>query len=313
MNSEFIIIFILLLLILVLFYLIYNKKRFYENFSDTPSSLSLYKANNSSTFDKKMKDYMNTLSDINDLLLVYGCGINVGTAPYGLDKYINSAIKNSKIYRTPLMSVSSNDFKEVNSKIHHTILEFHDMTGAPIKGQIYVVISQAPFYRNDNNELVSIQYNAGEYLNNPTNLMTYKTSISNPIIQYHICLLFTAYNENREYIEDQTIRRKVVENIKKKFRYKESSCFLSCPNNKNLPCGCASQNKQDTNYDSICLETRNDANMSAGEKYTYAVLYKVNSKFADFTGREIIEDDKGEDYDWYPSSYDPIPVVKSNN
>lgn len=304
MRIDLVVSLLIILLIIILLFLIYSKNKLLnvEKFVSNPTSSALYNLNNSTGFDNQMYLYRNTLGDINDLLLVYGCGINLGETPTALDELVKSSTKD--LYTMPF-NVLTNNYQDVQSKIFNLIQKYYDKNNRmTIEGQVYVVIAQAPFYRDGQNNVIANQYNANNYLYSSTNVMTGASVDANPIIQFNGYLIFTAYDGSGRLIIDTEVRKNAILNIKKNFRQKEKLCFMACPNHSNLPCGCASQK---TPYISNCLESDNSDSMSAGEKYTYAILYRVNPRFADLIGREILAVDYS-DYQWSPSSLNTIPT-----
>ena len=293
----------IIVLFVVLLYLVYNRKQFAEGFADNPTSLSLYTANKSDKFDKQMELYKDTLGDINDFLLVYGCGINLGMAPDALRSLVKVAANG--LYMVPFSVLSSN-YQDVNSKVHKIIEDFYEKNNrTTIQGQVYVVVSQSPFYRDVNNNPISIQYNANSYLAKSSYLMDNKDALEESIIQFSGYVIFNAYYNSGRLIGDTNTRKEAVLKIKRYFRQKESLCFVKCPNHNNLPCGCASRNKP---YVSNCLETDRSGKMTPGHKYTYAILYRVNPRFGDLISKKILTLNYS-DYQWSPSSIVPIPKI----
>lgn len=303
MYAELVLSTIIIILIIILLFLIYNRRRFYEEFKSNPTSFDLYLGKDSTEFDKQMFLYKDTLGDINDLLLVYGCGINLGSVPTSLNNLVKSSAKD--LY-TVSFSILTNNYQDINAKIYKILEDFHERIGRlTIEGQVYVVISQAPLYRDEQNNPIAIQYNADNYLYDSTNLMKNTNVDSNPTIQFNGYVIFNAYDNNGMLIGDMETRKTAVINIKKNFRQKEKLCFVSCPNHNKLPCGCASQTEP---YASQCLESERSNRMSPGEKYTYAILYRINPRFADLIGRQILAVDYS-DYEWSPGTLNKIPTI----
>lgn len=308
MSTEFILSTVIVVLVIVLLFMIYNRRRFYEGFAKAnPTSFELYNQNNSKNFDSMMSQYMDVLGDINNLLLVYGCGINLGMAPGSFDTLVKTSADG--LYMVPF-NILTNNYYDVNAKVYSTIVDFYEKKGRMlIQGQVYVILSQAPFYRDEQNKPIAVQFNADDYLYKSTNLMKSTNVENNPILQYHGYVIFNAYDSSGTLITDIDARRTAVMNIKKNFRQKEKLCFISCLNN-DLPCGCASQDlseSQGTSYTSHCLESERTDRMSPGEKYTYAILFRVNPRFSDFIGRQILDMDYS-DYQWSPDSLNRIPT-----
>ena len=128
-------------------------------------------------------------------------------------------------------------------------------------------------------------------------------------IQFYGYMIFTAYTDEGKLITDNDIRKIGVMNIKKNFRQKENLCFITCPFHSDLPCGCVSQ---DTPYQSSCLESDETSNMSAGEKYSYTILYRINPRFTDLMGKGILVTDYN-DFDWSPEKINSITTLEEPN
>lgn len=300
MPEELLLFMLLLGLAALLVFLNYYRKS-KEHFKDPITSYSLYKQYGSKEYDNQMSIYKETLGDISDFLLVYGCGINIGTAPEALNELVEASARG--LYVVPF-SIYTPNIIDVNNKIYSMIQEFYDKIGRnKIQGQIYVVLSQSPYYRDENNTPISIQFSYTNYLSLPYNAAKNTGIDSNPPIQFYGHLIFTAYNRDANLITDTDVRMTAVLNIKKNFRQKEGICFIQCPHG-DLPCGCASQ---DAPYLTNCLESTNPSQMSSGERYTYAILYRVNPRFSDFIARNIMETDYS-DYEWSPDYINPIPT-----
>ena len=302
MPEEVLLFMILLGLAGLLVFLSYYR-RSKENFEDPITSYSLYKQYNSKEYDNQMYMYKDTIGDINDFLLVYGCGINLGKSPEALNELVEASAKG--LYVIPF-SVYTPNMIDVNNRIYSMIQEFYDKIGRnKIQGQIYVVISQSPYYRDENNNPLAIQFNHTNYLSLPFNAAMNTGVDTYPPIQFYGHLIFTAYNTRAQLIIDTEVRMTAVLNIKKNFRQKESICFMKCPHS-DRPCGCASQ---DAPYLTNCLESTNPSQMTSGEFYTYAILYRVNPRFGDFIARNIMDTDYS-DYEWSPDYINPIPTRK---
>ncbi|NBX51060.1 hypothetical protein EBT25_14295, partial [bacterium] len=210
------------------------------------------------------------------------------------------------IAKTPI-SMLSNNYLAVNAAILDVITKFYDTNGRKqIQGQIYVVLAQSPFYMDANNNPLSVQFSFDNYQSRPANAMTSEEKEINPQIGYKGYVIFTAYYKNGDLITDTDVRKKAVLNIKSIFRQKENLCFISCPQNSGLPCGCASQ---DTPYVSNCLESNNPSKMSSGQRYTYAILYRVNPMFTAIETRNILVNDSN-DLTWLQSKVVDIPTVE---
>lgn len=310
MLYEFMVLLLIILLVFLLLYTVIRRTKYIEHFygtviTNSPTSAALYTQNSSSDFDNIMFKYRDVLSDRDSLLHMFGCGINLGTADRGaIDSMVEAAA--GSIAKFPV-NVLSNNYTVVNANILDIITKFYDTNKRKqIQGQIYVVLAQAPFYMDVNNNPVSLQFSYNNYQNRPVNVMTSAEKETNPQIEYTGYVIFTAYYKNGDLITDVNKRKKVILNIKNIFRQKENLCFISCPQNSGLPCGCASR---DAPYISNCLESKNPSKMSSGERYTYAILYRVNPMFTDIETRDILVNDS-RDIQWLQSKVANIPTIE---
>lgn len=306
MLQELVLFVIILAAAALLMYLDYTKPRSKEHFVGTPTSYGLYKQYASMDYDKQMNIYKDTLGDINNLLLMYGCGINIGPSPRALDVLVRTSAKGLHVVPFDIYTASMSD---VYTKLYSMIHEFYDKIGrTTINGQVYVVLSQSPYYRDNNDNPIAVQFSYNNYNNMPLNVMKQGVNELYPPIQFYGYMIFTAYDEDAEIINNMETRKQGVLNIKKNFRQKESICYMACPQ-QDLPCGCSSQ---DAPYLSNCLESENPGKMSSGERYSYAILYRVSPRFSDMMGRDILQADYS-DYEWSPETINPIPTKEDPN
>lgn len=293
----------------------------YVDYTDNPddakfiSSYTLYMGNNSQEFDNQMKSLKVALNDKENLLHVYGCGIALGKSPTALHDYVSKIAKGLYTYTLNDDAMYANNIESVTKLIEQKIDEFYQTIaqGKPIQGQIYVLLSQAPYYRDDDGNPLSLQYTASQYGFQSTNVFRENTSSIHPNIKFHGYMIFTAYNSKGNLIQNKQIRKEKVMNIKRNCRQKQTLCFMKCPQSLNMPCGCASQDIDDVNnipYLSTCLDSGKPTPMSEGYPYTYAILYRVNPMFGTFPVNNKIAKDYS-DFNWSPSKINPIPTVNN--
>ena len=307
MLYEILLFFFILGMVALLIYLATIRRRNIEKFTDSVSSYSLYSSNSSPDFDKRMNDFKDSLSDGKNLLHVYGCGISLGKAPNALRDYVMDVANGLYVLPIDGERMYANNFRSVEDAVALGIDDFYRNINKnnTIQGQVYAVISQAPYYRDDNNNPISLQYTVDQYGYRPTNAMKETSDIPNQKLKFDGYLIFTAYDMNGLLIDNTSVRRNKVLNIKMNFRQKEKMCFIGCTNTINIPCGCASQ---DDPYVSKCLDAGAPTNLSEGEIYTYAILYRVNPMFGDLLLSNKMTKDYS-DYEWTTDKTNPPPTT----
>ncbi len=312
MPYEIILFLFILGMAALLIYLSSTRRKKIENFISSVSSYSLYMDNSSTDFDKQMKTFKDTISDSKSLLHVYGCGIALGKSPNALREYVDTIADGLYIIPLEDSAMYTNHIESVTELIQRKIdIFYQNVTKGTIKGQIYVLLSQAPYYRDADNIPISLQYTATQYGYMPTNVMKDDINVIKPDIKLHGYMIFTAYDKNGTFIVSSEEREKMVRNIKKNCRQKQDLCFMRCPQSLNMPCGCASQDVDDVKnipYLSTCLDSGRPTKMSEGHPYTYAILYRVNPKFGNLLISKKMEADYT-DLDWSPSQINDVPVV----
>lgn len=309
MLSDFLLLVLIILLVAVLFCTVSRRARTLEGFgtliSKSPTSTILYKQFNSVEFDKHFFMYKDVLSDRSSLLQMYGCGINLGSADgSSIDGLVNAAARDLMVIPISLLT---NNYITLNSAILNVITKAYDSTGRrQLEGQVYVVLAQAPFYMDENNNPISVQFSYDDYLSRAVNSMTKDEKETNPQIQYRGYVIFTAYDRNGTPIVDMKQRKNAILNIKYMFRQKQDLCYITCSQNKGLPCGCASQ---DAPYRSSCLESKIQTVMSPGQRYTYAILYRINPLVTDIATNGMLANDT-RDIEWLQAKVIDIPTVE---
>lgn len=170
--------------------------------------------------------------------------------------------------------------------------------GKPIKGPIFAIVSQVPYYRNDAGGVLPVQFYAEEYHLKPYNVFKDKTK---GYVTTKVVVLFPAYEANsgslRERILPEAIRsseerrmeflQALIIDILKDKEVIRRYCFLECADNPSLLCGCYSEPNQ-----SSCLAPKRDANTeeerSKPTESHYVVMYSVNKKNAQVAARGLI-------------------------
>lgn len=293
-----IIIAVLLLLIIVFISVVPRKK--YEYFESLNPITALagdstqsyyYRARSLTEFDNNVSQNFNAMVDYTtSMLLMKRC--------YAMREKLLQEFEND--IRDPVyikkISVYTNDFADVEQKILDALIEFADRqpTGK-IKGDVYVLISQQPYYRNaDGTEISLDSTTINERHNYNTPKYTGKAVIDDHPIYYSVILFFAAYGIDGSYMACKDGFYRTMQLLDQNNVSNENQCFITCANNDNKFCGCATgtapgasdDNKtaareaNTTPYDSMCLGINADPNDKTKiTPTTYFILYIVNQNY----------------------------------
>lgn len=292
-----IIIAVLLLLIIVFISVVPRKK--YEYFESLNPVTALagdstqsyyYRATSLTDFDNKVSQNFNAMVDYTtSMLLMKRCYTIRETLLEefeGWTSYIY--IKNISVY--------TNDFADVERKILDALIEFADrQSTGKIKGDVYALITQQPYYRNaDGTEISLDSTTINDRHNYNTPKYTGKAVIDDHPIYYSVRLYFAAYSTDGSYIACKDGFYKAIEYLDQNSASNENQCFITCASNDSKFCGCATgtapgaseankaaaREANTTPYDSMCLGVNADPNDKTKITPTsYFILYIVNQNY----------------------------------
>lgn len=264
----------LLLVVAVLLYILLVPRLRIEAFQNTSkSSRSLYRTSNNYLSD--LDKYFSTLSDKDDLLIMQGCyqaEMNKDLVPNPSCYFImNSAFTSS--------------FNDIRSKMITDLQNFISKNkGRPIKGDVYVLLSQAPYLRDDKGNVLSVQYNISGYDYNPVNVMKAGSNVKDvekPVFIFYV-MFFVNYTGSLEYTKQPSLD--IVKKISKNQVNKEQ-CYIKCQGDTtDTYCGCLNFKAwkgAPKSYDSVCSSTPlPDGNGMVDSKKNvlsdFVILYKIN-------------------------------------
>jgi hypothetical protein len=249
------------------------------------TSRSLYPK--SKDFDKDFVSSLSTLTDNDDMLLMQGC--------YQFDpKNATRSIPNDCY--TVRFQLYTTTFETVRAKIIEQFMIFKDKikqnsssSGDRIEGDVYALIEQSPYYRDNNNNVIAIQYNISSYLSEPVNVMKTNTSanVFNQPIYIRVTLYFTRYGFNG-LLRASNVPPLDVKSYLRPFRTNKEQCYIACPKDvTDSYCGCLNRttktDPQDNQfYASSCvstsLSTNGTANLNKAVNADFGILYIVNPK-----------------------------------
>jgi hypothetical protein len=298
---------LLLIVIVLLITLMPKRRQRLEKFDiigsvGLPSSEQIYQnATSPADFDGQIRNVFNALSDQNSLMIYKRCYAFPGMS---MDDLTASFL--NPIFYTRFIPIYANDFKQVRDAIIVTIQNF--ATNHPykkIKGDVYVMVMQAP-YINDRGQSISVSTdNVENYIYNPLNINNAVTN--SQMIYYNVMVMFGSYKANGRMLRGcyDLVYNNLINTLDANNYSKEPQCFMSCIGDNSKFCGCATSNNNDipaenfiafilnfvrkylaqlfrtTSYSSTCLGPRINGLPTDPKDLptTYASIYIVNQTY----------------------------------
>lgn len=257
----------LILLGALIFVLLYPRSReeFQQVSMQKVSSRSLYKT--SDNFDVDVSGLATVLDDKDDPLLMAGC--------YQLNpKYDPRAALPKDVYIYSF-GIYTNTFEEVRAKIMSSLSTIKTRLNSPIEGDVYVLIQQSPYMRDNEGNVIAVQYNISSYKFEPKS----GKNVADVPLFIRAYIILDSYSRSLSRLPAAVnINQHMI-----RFRTKKDQCFIKCVNDTTSSvCGCLNriQNEQNPkSYTSSCSSTPNRtgaANTSVNVPVDFAVMYKVN-------------------------------------
>lgn len=151
---------------------------------------------------------------------------------------------------------------------------------AKLQGPIYVLLFQAPYYRNDNQEPITLQFTMDAYGFLPFNSKRNVPDDDAPIY-YYAQIMFARYNKMGMLSQIDFMRDKFMPELDRTNFSKEKQCFLMTKNNReriHLPGGCGSTDG--TPYVATCLGPATPGvRDSKNTRSSYGILYELNPQY----------------------------------
>lgn len=244
--------------------------------------------------NNNMDTFLSNYNDVKsrDLLLAYKC---IKLKPSELINIISTNNINSKIYKYNNITFLYNDVYElinemdrlIKGKITELKNRQNNLDVNFIHFPIYVCISQAPYLKNNNENIKVTDSNRGPDNNNYESCsLQYSDVKAHQIcsaafrMKAEICIIFLGFKDSGDIIlsnEDVDKNIKDFKNLLDLYTSTNRQCFLNCGiNNSTHSCGCLNLDNAYENYNSVCL-TNN-------QKVSYSIVYFVNpysSKYSD--------------------------------
>lgn len=202
-----------------------------------------------------------------------------------IDQYrANKAADMPKSYNLYSINIEGmySSFDEIEMKIVNEIQKFKDQLLEPIKGKVYVSLTQVPYYKNERGNPMNVGYYTNDRFDYaPTNVD------GRALIYYFGIIVFANYDTNKKYVEKSNF-----EKYKQRLYSTASNdkqCFLRCMKSS-VSCGCASYDgtgtpkayPDDSAFNIQCLgrSASSDAVRSGSSelaKATFWILFELNT------------------------------------
>jgi hypothetical protein len=168
--------------------------------------------------------------------------------------------------------------------------------GKNLKDPAYVLIEQAPFMRDDQGNVVTMQYSTRIYLFEPVNVMRTGASTAdfNKPLFFRITIFLTNYYQNMSKRPSPLDIRMSLS----PYRSKKDQCYISCiKDNTNSFCGCLNRDPvagDNQSYASKCSSTPLPINggqvdMSKNIEADFAILYAINTRASMLVSMNLFE------------------------
>lgn len=272
---------IVLVLFLVFVLLVPRKTR--ETFENKASTIDLYRESETHPAFVQKVDTMvaGLLADENELLHMRSC-LQVESSK-NLLGVLNDHANSRWVYVTRLGPVVTSNFQDVETKIRDNIEETRNKLSAKtkdpkavIKGDIFVVVMQAPYHRTANGDLMSVQFNISDYGMLPVNLGASKDVNDQKLLHYEVFVYYSNYDRNlntrrRPYRVDEDFIQ---------VRSQNDLCFIKCQQKENRVCGCKTGSASSQTYESKCVTSKLGAKTieqkNEAVPHDFAIIYRIN-------------------------------------
>jgi hypothetical protein len=178
--------------------------------------------------------------------------------------------------------------------------------GMPMQGPVFVMVSQAPYFRNDKCGMMPVQFYADDYSMKPLNKSVEDfdkcKGEEEPHIKIKLWAIFPAYHETSMALriipqhaagsDNNTAKylEKLVMDVMNQFETVKKYCFMECADDAGMVCGCYTS---ETGPKSLCMAPSNrpttDAEKNTAVKSHFVMMYTVNTKNQTVVEEEIFE------------------------
>lgn len=213
-----------------------------------------------------------SLNDSNGLLLIKRCFQMPGKLPNVLQQ---NSVNNA--YNVTFEGLFST-MVQVEDRIVQEIIKFKDIihaTSPVIKGKIYVLIYQVPYYKNERGNPINVSYYTGDILD-------FQPSNSRNDIFYRVSVIFANYSRSKEYLPTSVFETMDLPQMEK-YASNDKQCFVRCVHS-DVMCGCTSSDPgmypDDRQYVAQCLGRASPTDKSQMTPASFLVLHVVNPSYA---------------------------------
>lgn len=277
------------------------------------TSRSLYRFGQPKDFMKSLIDNTFALDDQGDTFIMMGC---YQFPPYhrGMLYRLQCPLEVVKVntrrdIRNHDPSLPFPQFDTMRESIVQRLIEVRDDINkgnrdgaAQLKGPVYVVIEQAPYYRDCREgrcRNMAVQYHISDYRFSPLNVMREDVSLddftSTPIYM-RATLIFAhyEYDSDRKWIQRSTPVnvRMLLEN----YRTKKNMCYIHCPMDTGTFCGCANTRRwRGHPYTATCttikLNPKTEEDRTNARNFDIVNMYLINPDNADIMRSNVFSTD----------------------
>ena len=250
---------------------------------------------NPSLFCSLQQTFDATLTDHKNLLLYRSC-IGIKDPKRNFKATMSSYI-NSLDYLVSKQHVRTNNFEHVTNRVREVIesVRLSNGTSHKIKGPVYVLMFQAPYYRDLRtgtpaaHSVIHVQpFNIKEYgysssiilrdivENEPLGSMSPPEGVSH--VFYIMFPMYDPANKLKVMTGDAgqaSVNRCVDYWLNQSTA--DNMCRMKCINNDGYTCGCLN-NKNEKPYKSVCLGPRDSKDLQKKEFVNYGAFYRVHEK-----------------------------------
>lgn len=289
-----------ILLLLIVFVTLIPKERYIENFESLTVEDAYRTLKNSTDFDNYVYDIYPSISKTS--IMVFKRCYNFQ------NKRLEDIVGEGSAYNKTF-GIYANNFETVENRIIQELDSFSSMKGK-INGDVYILISQAPYYRDEGKVISNIPSttNSNGYLFEP---IFSNQVVSNRPIYYQIIMYYASYKSNGTYSPCSDLFYSSIQRLDASSYSKQPQCFIGCLGKTDKYCGCGTTNENTTaktvvdakkqysqkHYSAMCLDNPLNTNgtpnltVPATVPTTFITLYVVNPK-ANVIDKFFNQDDK---------------------
>ena len=160
---------------------------------------------------------------------------------------------------------------QIEDRIYQSIVNFKDAIKNTIEGNVYVLIYQVPYYKNERGNTI----HAGYYINNTLEFVP--SNMRNDVF-YDVQVIYGNYDKDKKLVRTSSFETSWLP-AAERLATNDKQCFIRCVNTNKM-CGCATSQPglyaDDPTYAINCFGRDSAGNQF--EKSTFSILYKINKQ-----------------------------------